>query len=130
MLAISRNVAALGLLVLLAACVVERQPPAVSISGGRLYPPREFLGRWQSADQELIFRPPPAPALERRQGSQSLVFDIVSMRRRSDGAWLLQLNPAGEGGVPEERILELDAGALRELRTDDLPRRWTRAPDE
>lgn len=117
--------------ILVASCVTESKAPTVSISGGRLYPPREFQGEWRRGQDRLLFAPPPAPALSLDRAGQRLQFHISAMQRRPDGAWQLNLVPAEEGPAPERRVFRLQGALLYEEDGGEGPGlAWSRAADE
>lgn len=121
MIGLSRILLATGLLLLLsqaAACVTERARPVVVITGERVVPPREFLGRWGSSTSgEFHFRGPPAPAViyvsalvvtssTNSNRAKSITFDIKRIAQFPDGRVRFFLQPS-DGGPEDERTFRL-----------------------
>ncbi len=121
MIRLGRILLTTGLLLLLsqaAACVTERVRPAVIITGDRVVPPREFLGRWGSAGHgEFHFEGPPVPAViyvsavvvtssSNGTRARSTGFDIKRIAQYPDGRVTFLLQPMN-GGPAEERTFRL-----------------------
>jgi len=100
-------------------CVRETSAPAVSVSGGQVYAPRDFYGRWLRPGERLHIQPPPAPGFVRvllEDGTdaaygeddaerQRLFFTITRIDRLPEERFRFHLRPAQGGIRPEQRVL-------------------------